>query len=316
MRFAFPQWKGFERAPEGHLLDQLVDLSGPMGIAHERSVGFYKDVHRHDRPMIVVPRGSCVVRVRTPGARGVHQLDHASVLIVPRELEHDDEGLTAIFETFVLFPSASLLDRVAEDEGLTAAQVQKFFGRCRTLPRSRWLEQLLQEYFFARVVSRRESAQTRAFFERQILVELLAVALGRRKRAEPDRAAGAGENVTGRALRYIESNLFSKLPVAAIAGHAFASLSTLLRQFRRDTGMSPYAYVKTRRLEEARRVIEAGTHPVGDVAALVGYENFGAFSTAFKKHFGRPPSAFRPRRPRQKHSMPSAGSSPRIAGER
>ena len=57
MRFAFPQWKGFERAPEGHLLDQLVDLSGPMGIAHERSVGFHKDFHRHDRPMIVAPRG-------------------------------------------------------------------------------------------------------------------------------------------------------------------------------------------------------------------------------------------------------------------
>ena len=194
MRFAFPQWKGFEVAPEGHLLDQLVDLSGPMGIVHERSVSFHKDFHRHDRAMIVVPRGSCVMRVKTAGARGVHDVDHASVLIVPQGLEHDDEGLTAIFETLVLFPSAPLLDRVAEDEGIAVSQVRRFFGRCRTLPRSRWLEQLLQEYFFARVVSRRESAQTRAFFERQILVELLAVALGRRKRAEPDRAAGDGEN--------------------------------------------------------------------------------------------------------------------------
>ena len=47
MRFAFPQWRGFESAPHGHLLDQIVDLSGPMGIAYERSVGFYKDVHTH-----------------------------------------------------------------------------------------------------------------------------------------------------------------------------------------------------------------------------------------------------------------------------
>src|SRR5437016_5328100 len=36
-----------------------------MGIAYERSVGFYKDAHAHDRPMLVMPRGSCVVKVRT-----------------------------------------------------------------------------------------------------------------------------------------------------------------------------------------------------------------------------------------------------------
>ena len=41
-------------------------------------------------------------------------------------------------------------------------------------------------------------------------------------------------------------------------------------------------------------MIEAGTYPVGDVGLLVGYENFSAFSTAFKKHFGRSPSAIPP----------------------
>jgi AraC family transcriptional regulator len=146
------------------------------------------------------------------------------------------------------------------------------------------------------------------FFERQILVELLASALGRQRAAEPGRAATSGESVTGRALRYIESNLFSKLALAAIAQQAFASPSTLLRQFRRDTGTTPYGYIKTRRLEEARRLIEAGRHPVGDVAMLVGYENFAAFSTAFKSHFGKAPSSFRPR--------PGLSKSPRLARHR
>lgn len=83
-------------------------------------------------------------------------------------------------------------------------------------------------------------------------------------------------------------------------GIAYERSVGFLRQFQRDTGKSPYAYIKTRRLEEARRLVEAGTHPVGDVAMLVGYENFGSFSTAFKNHFGRPPSSFQPRpnRPR------------------
>ena len=132
-----------------------------------------------------------------------------------------------------------------------------------------------------------------------MLVELLTSAQGRRNATESGWAAASEENVTGRASRYIESNLFSKTPLTAIARQAFASPSTLLRQFRRDTGQSPYAYIKARRLEEARRLIEGGTHPVGDVGALVGYENFGSFSTAFKMHFGKPPSAFpRAKRPR------------------
>lgn len=294
MKAAFPQWRGFEFAPEGHLLDQLVDLARPMGIAYERSVGFYKDFHNHDRPMIVLPRGSCVMKVRTEGARAPYRIDRSSLLIVPAGLRHDDEGLTSIFDTVALYPSASLLDQVADNERIASSQVRKFFSRCQKLPRSRWLEQLLQEYFFARVVSRRESAQTLAFFERQILVDVLASALGRKTAAEPSRVAMSGDTVTGRAVRYIESNLFSKMPLAAIARQAFASTSTLLRQFRRDTGKSPHGYIKTRRLEEARCLIEAGTPPVGDVAMLVGYENFGSFSTAFKKHFGKPPSSFQP----------------------
>ncbi len=306
MRFAFPQWKGFESAPEGHLLDQLVDLSGSLGIAYERSVGFYKDFHTHDRPMIVLPRGACVVNVRIATAARRYDVDNASLLIVPSGLEHEDEGLTSIFDTVALYPSTSLLDRVAEEEEFAPTEVRRFFNRCQKLPRGRWLEQLLQEYFFARVVARRESAQTLAFFERQILVELLTSALGRSRAAVPGPAALAGENVTSRALRYIESNLFSKLPLGVIARRAFTSPSTLLRQFRHDTGTSPHGYVKARRLEEARRLIEARTHPVGEVALLVGYESFGSFSTAFKKQFGRPPSSFQdgPDRPPTRSGPP------------
>lgn len=294
MEFAHPQWRGFEVAPEGQLLDQVVNLSGPMGIAYERSVGFVKDDHTHDRPMIVLPRGSCVMRVTVASPRSVYEIDSSSLVIVPTGVSHRDEGLTAIFDTIALYPSPDLLDEVATTEGMALSRVRDFFGRCRKRPRTRWLEQLLHEYFFARVVSRQESAQTMAFFERQMLVEILTSALGKQATADPGRAVSPDDNVTSRALRYIESNLFLKTPLGEIARQAFASPSTLLRQFRRDTGKTPHAYIKVRRLEEARRLLERGTHPVGDVGVLVGYENFGSFSTAFKKHFGHRPSSLQP----------------------
>ena len=196
-----------------------------------------------------------------------------------------------------MFPSPSLVATVANDEGLTRAMAAKAMSRPQKFPRSPWLEQLAQEYVFARVISRRESAKTLAFFERQLLVEILAAALGSGKAPERPRPPAVG-TVTGRAMRYIEANLFSDVSLAAIARHAFASPSTLLRHFRDDTGKTPHAYIKTRRLEEARRLLEAGGHAVGDVAMLVGYENFAAFTTAFTRHFGSPPSSFRGRRAR------------------
>lgn len=295
MNGAFPQWQGFERAPEGHLLDQLIDLSGSMGVAYERSVGFYKDFHRHDRPMIVLPRGSCVVKVRTVGARRqTHTIASASAFIVPSHLEHEDEAVTSIFDTLALYPSSGLLNVVADDEGIPKAKIARLFSRPSVFRRSSWLDQLAQEYVFARVLSRRESPRTLAFLERQILVEILASGMHREK-AMTRPSLPTDETVTGRAVRYIEANLFSDLKVPAIARQAFASPATLLRHFRGNIGKSPHAYIKARRLEEARRLIEATAHPVGDVALLVGYENFAAFSTAFKHHFGAPPSSFRHR---------------------
>jgi AraC-like DNA-binding protein len=277
---AHPQWKGFERAPEGHLLDQVIDLSRPMGLAYERSVGFRKDFHAHDRPMIVFPRGSCVMRVRTAADErmSTHTIDSTTTFIVPGRVRHEDESVSSIFDVLALFPSPSLIDAVANDEGIPRAAVAKLTSRAQTLRRGPWLEQLAQEYVFARVVSRRESAKTLAFFERQLLVEILASGLRRvRTLARPELASG--DTVTGRALRYIEANLFSDISLAALARHAFASPSTLLRHFRGDTGKSPYAYVKARRLEEARRLLRVGA----------------AFTTAFTRHFGAPPSSFRRR---------------------
>jgi AraC-like DNA-binding protein len=294
VKFAHPQWRGFERAPEGHLLDQLVDLSGPMGIAYERSVGFHKDFHVHDRAMIILPRGACVVRVTTAGRRGdTYTFGNRSALIVPSGVEHEDDAVSSIFDTLALYPSTSLLATVANDEDVPPATATRFFSRCQVLARSQWLEGLVQEYVLARVVTGHESKKTIAFLERQILVELLAPAHDRRRR--PERAVvPEAAGVADRALRHIEANLFSKLTLDAIAAHAFASPATVLRHFREAIGTTPHAYIRGRRLEEARRLIEAGHQRVSDVAMLVGYENFGAFSTSFKRYFGKPPSSYAP----------------------
>jgi len=78
-----------------------------------------------------------------------------------------------------------------------------------------------------------------------------------------------------------------------IAEKSHASESTLQRKFRETVGSSPMDYVRIRRLEEAAHLLKKSDHSVSDVASIVGYTNFGAFSEAFKAQFEKSPSDYR-----------------------
>jgi AraC-like DNA-binding protein len=289
----FPQWQGFELAPEGHLLDQFIDLEGPMGIAYERSVEFYKDFHTHDRLMFVFPRGSSSMDVRTRGPRGEHSVDSSSILTIPEGLVHDDEGTSAIYDTMALYPSVDLLRRVSKEEGLAWSTVLAFTKRTVKVRRSPWLDQLLVEYFSRRILARQRSSEALNVFDREIILAVLrqaGVCEERREASSQDPGT-----VADRAIQFLETNLFLPIEMKDAARHCHASLSTLLRHFREKTGKTPYQYVKDRRLDEAARLLQQDRYAVSEVAALVGYEDFSAFSTAFKRKFGRPPSAMKKR---------------------
>lgn len=288
---AYPQWKGFELLPEGCLLEQFIDLSGAMGIAYERCVEFYKDFHTHDRLMLVFPRGASSMEVRSLRPRGCFRIDNASLLVVPKDLEHDDEGTSAIYDTLALYPTDTLIRSVAQELKLQFGTMEVFHEKCRKLPRTAWLEQLLQEYFYERVLSRSRIGEREMFLEREIVRELLKQFFRLKEISHAD-IDSEGATAT-KAVRYIESNLFSPINSAEICKTIGASESDLLRKFKAATKTTPYNYIKNRRLEEARKLLESTEHPVGDIALLVGYNNFGAFSDAFRAKFGLPPSRYR-----------------------
>jgi DNA-binding response OmpR family regulator len=91
---------------------------------------------------------------------------------------------------------------------------------------------------------------------------------------------------------YIQENLASDLlSIPTLAGAFAMSESTLLRQVKRLTGLSPVQYLQEARLNEARRLLEAKRFKsVSQVASAVGYENVRSFSRTFKKRFGKIPS--------------------------
>jgi AraC-like DNA-binding protein len=63
--------------------------------------------------------------------------------------------------------------------------------------------------------------------------------------------------------------------------------------FRVLFGASVFGYLRTQRMDRARRLLAHRELSVTEVAAHVGYQNPSKFAAAFRKHFGFPPSALR-----------------------
>lgn len=295
-------WKGFEFVPSGCLLEQVVDLSRDMGFAYERSTKYYKDFHTHDRLMLIFPRGTSAMDVRTKTPE-TFSIDYNSVLFVPKHIEHDDEGTSAIYDTMAFFPSDKLVEDTATKLKLDASHLSDLASKCIKIKRTERLTAIAQAYFLERIVLNKKSYDQEAitYLGRRLLEEAFLVTFFNQESEEsikPEPVNDPKESITVRALRFIESNLFEPLEVPDIAKQSYASVSTLLRRFKSDVGMTPYTYIKNRRLEEALRLLRSGDYPVSDVALLVGYENFGAFSEAFKEKYGESPSHFKGSRPR------------------
>lgn len=289
-------WKGFGIEPEGVLLNQFIDLSGEMGIAYERSHSYYKDFHTHDRHILVFPRASCAMEVLTKPENELFRVSTRDCLIVPSHIEHDDKGVSPIYDTMALLPSNAFINLLMQKKGVEAPP-EKFFDQPRLFPRSEWLSRLVEEYFFERVIANRLGEDSLRFFEEHILIEIFRIACGSKRNTESATPtehfdSGSGDGVVTRALRFIESNLFDELSLKGIAHKSHSSESTLQRRFRETVGCPPMDYVRVRRLEEAASLLKKGTYSVSDIASIVGYTNLGAFSEAFRAQYGQSPSAY------------------------
>lgn len=81
--------------------------------------------------------------------------------------------------------------------------------------------------------------------------------------------------------------------VPSLARRACLSPSRFAARFRELLGESPMSYCATWRLSVAARLLRDSGDRVDAVARSVGYESLPAFSRAFKRQWGRAPSALR-----------------------
>ena len=114
--------------------------------------------------------------------------------------------------------------------------------------------------------------------------------------AVPPRPGRAGDPVAV-AAAHIEAYLATPLSVADIARVAGVSHNHLTRLFRARTGGTVVAYVRRRRMERARHLLQASTLSITAIAATVGIPNLQAFNKACRRELGAPPRVLRQHRP-------------------
>ena len=98
--------------------------------------------------------------------------------------------------------------------------------------------------------------------------------------------------------RYIRANWNKPLTVPAIADACHVSVRSVFARLKAQRGVSPMAYLREVRLEEAHRQLLQGdsSASVLDVALACGFLSFGHFARRYKVKFGELPSATLARR--------------------
>jgi AraC family transcriptional regulator len=127
-----------------------------------------------------------------------------------------------------------------------------------------------------------------------LATHLLSRQAGWRHLAEPTRLpAGITDRRFARVIEFMSCHLGQPLTLRRLAQEAGISVHHFGRRFRERTGVGPAAYLAALRIDHARVLLRTTDLPVSEVGLRCGYPRASAFSTAFLRHAGTPPSAFR-----------------------
>jgi AraC-like DNA-binding protein len=105
--------------------------------------------------------------------------------------------------------------------------------------------------------------------------------------------AGLNDRFVGRALALVHGRPSESWTVEKLGRQTGLSRSALAERFGEVMGEPIFGYLTSWRLQLAAEFLLTTDRAVGSIAKQAGYESAGAFAAAFKRKFGKPPTAWR-----------------------
>jgi AraC-like DNA-binding protein len=261
----------------------IDDPRGPLGIRLVPLVEGASFQLRTGAPTLLLPVDAGTARLLEQG------VDRASLALLAPGASLSVETTSPVTHLLLLTVSPTLVARASKTYApeIDESRLEAHLRTTRILPRTNWLNEVCHRYLFERAVCNKRDNDATRFLETEIVKELYF--LSEADGARPSVVEREGP-LLQRALAAIEARLFERDVVQRLPRACGASASTLLRAFKRELGQGPIGYVRKRRLDESLVLLKSRRYSVSEVATLVGYRNFAAFSQAFRARFGLRPS--------------------------
>lgn len=263
-----------------------------LGLTVERGGKLPRASRSAPDPLLAFTLGDGALELEIQGASRA-RLDRASWALVPARTPHRfvaDHPLVEI--ACVSLVSGAVANVVAEYRGdVDAARFERILRGVHVLPRTRWVDELVHRYVFEHEVCGKKKSLAARFLETELAKELYFACLEREEKKTRASVVAGESDVVATARAFIDERIAAPLKVEELARACHVSVSSLLRIFQRELGTTPAAFARKRKLDAAHLLLESKSLTVGEVAARVGYGNLAAFTTAFGKQFGEPPTA-------------------------
>ena len=150
---------------------------------------------------------------------------------------------------------------------------------------------LLRRLHLLREHSSRTELRLRHILFQALLLELTQAP----QRPETERPASARLQP---AINWAENNLGQGQGLPTIARYAQLSASHFRTLFRQLRGQTAGAWLRERRMQEARRLLTSTDHSLKEISAQTGFGDVVSFNRSFRQFHGLPPGKFRQANPR------------------
>ncbi|MEM7624938.1 MAG: AraC family transcriptional regulator [Planctomycetota bacterium] len=176
--------------------------------------------------------------------------------------------------------------------GLSAAEAQDLTRRFDELTRRVFPADRSLEDAFARLIGGMQHAGDLAPWRvRAAVLDLAASTLACHDAGVADHPEPSRE--IRRVTDWIEAHLHEELPIEELAALAGLAVSRFHERFAAETGYSPGDWRQRRRIAAAKRWLRTTDRPITRIALDAGFGSSQYFATAFKRHVGVSPSAYR-----------------------
>ncbi|MGP4007512.1 helix-turn-helix domain-containing protein [Streptomyces sp. 4N124] len=230
--------------------------------------------------------GPVTVRRGRRGLTAARQVPPGGLFLHPAATELDVE-LGGHLNTVHVYLSDVALQAMADDE--RTVRLKEEFGSTDPL-----LEQLVLA--LDGVVRRWEPSG--AVYADQLAL-MTAAQLARRHSVRqrdadaPERQVGLSDRQFAAVRELLDARLSEPLSLADLASATGLSVSQFARRFKARTGCPPHRYLVRLRVEQAARLLRAGTLPIAHVAAACGFSHQEHLTRVLRSHLGTTPAALR-----------------------